>query len=137
MKGRRLTDQHSACFASKAWAKKIADSPDAQIDWLVYNAYPNLPEETLKAAPNSKIKLRFDDMVAMAGAAVAGLGVVRMPVFLGRSLGLSQIPTLPVTPYMEIWVVGHTDVWKGAKVQAFRAELISFFKDNKQTFTAH
>ena len=136
LKGRCLTSQNSACFASKEWAEKITKDPNAQVDWLVYNAYPTLPDETLKAAPNSNIKLRFDDMVAMAGAAVAGLGVVRMPMFLGRSLGLVQIPNLPVTPYMDIWVVGHADVWKGVKVQAFRSELITFFKKNKMNFVA-
>ena len=48
-------------------------------------------------------------------------GVARMPMFLGRNLpGLLQVPLLPPQPYMDIWLVGHPDVWPGAKLKAFR-----------------
>lgn len=119
--GVRLAEQHSASFATSDWAERIAQDPGGEIDWIVYAAHNALPHGVAQASPGSRVRYRFDDMVAMAGAAQAGLGVVRMPMFLGRSTaGLVQVPVLPPKPYMDIWVVGHPDVWPSAKVTALR-----------------
>lgn len=124
--GLRISAQHSASFAAPDWAARFADDPGAPIDWLVYEGYERLPKLALQNAPGSRVVLRFDDMVAMHGAACAGLGVVRMPMFLGRaSPELVELPILPPQPYAEIWVVAHPDVWPSAKLEAFRAVLKS------------
>ena len=66
------------------------------IDWIVDDAYPTVPKGIASKYPNNKVKFRFDDMVAMVGAAQAGLGFVRLPMFPGRaSAVLVQIPVLP------------------------------------------
>ncbi|MFK7882091.1 hypothetical protein [Roseobacter sp.] len=42
-------------------------------------------------------------MVAIFGAAQAGLGVARIPMLLGRAAaGLLQVPLLPQQPYADI-----------------------------------
>ena len=62
-----------------------------------------MPKGISSEFPNNNVRFRFDDMVAMVGAAQAGLGVVRMPMFLGRaSAGLVQVPVLPPQPYADI-----------------------------------
>lgn len=134
--GLRLTDQHSASFAHPEWAARIADDPGGAIDWIVYEGFPDLPEPVLRGWPGSRVRYRMDDMVAMLGAAEAGLGVVRMPLFLGRaSERLVPVPLIPATPYPEIWLVGHADVWPGAKPRAFRDVLQPFFRDIRHRFT--
>ena len=122
--GLRLSGQHTASFAGPDWAKRIAEDPSAPIDWIVYSDHAQLPEEVTQRYPGSRIAFRFDDMIAMSGAAQAGLGVVRVPMFLGRALpGLVQVPLLSPQPYADIWVVAHPDVWPSAKLEAFRAVL--------------
>lgn len=137
LKGLRLATQDSASFASAGWAERIAANPQGQIDWLVYEGRPDLPEPVLQAYPGSRVAMRFDDMVAMSAAAQAGLGVVRMPMFLGRSLpGLVQVPVLPPQPYADIWIVAHPDVWPSAKLEAFRAVAVPHFRENRPRFVA-
>ena len=137
LKGLRLTPQHSASFASPDWAARIAEDPSGAIDWLVYERYPELPDAVVDAYPGSRVVMRFDDMVAMAGAATHGLGVVRMPMFLGRAMqGLVQVPVLEPRPYADIWVVAHPDVWPAAKLVALRGEIVPFFRDRRDVFVA-
>jgi len=133
----RLAEQHTASFASPEWAERIASDPGSPIDWIAYETYPRLPEVVTRASPQSRIRYRFDDMVAMIGAAEAGLGVVRAPMFLGRaSARLVQVPLLPPAPYAEIWAVGHPDVWPGARPRAFRDVLAPFFRARRAAFVA-
>lgn len=135
LKGRRLTVQSQGVFASPDWAKRIDQGDSDQIDWIVYDQLGAVPRVVDKTLPNSVVRYRFDDMVAMAGAAQAGLGLVRMPVFLGRSLaGLVQIPQIPTQPYFDIWAVAHADVWPSAKVAAFRAVIADWFRRNQSQF---
>ncbi len=137
LKGLRLTTQHTASFASPALARQINDTPGDPIDWIIYTNAAGLPRKIDKRYPRSRIKARFDDMVSMIGAAQAGLGVVRMPVFLGRATaGLEQVPLLPPQPYADIWVVAHRDVWPSARVRAFRDCLVSYFRQHRACFTA-
>ncbi len=132
--GLRLAEQRSASFADATWAARIASNPETLIDWVVYAAYKDVPRNVDPAYPNHRIRMTFDDMVAIRGAALAGLGVARMPMFLGQASGLVQVPVLPPQPYADIWVVGHPDVWPSAKVKAFRDILVPHFRKTKGRF---
>lgn len=135
--GLRLCTQDVASFASPEVADRIADKPKARIDWIVYEQTPAVPKAALENYPNARVAMRFDDMVAMVGAARAGLGVVRMPMFLGRATpGLVQVPVLPPQAYADIWMVGHPDVWRSAKVAALRNMLVPHFRARKADFIA-
>lgn len=135
LKGLRLVEQDTASFATQDWADRIARAPDQPIDWIVYEGHSGLPAGVADRWPRSRARYRFDDMVAMAGAAQAGLGVARMPMFLGRSLpGLVQVPLLEPKPYQPIWIVAHPDVWKGAKVAAFREVIVRFLRVERHRF---
>lgn len=137
LKGLRLCEQNTASFASPDLARRIADAPEAAIDWIVYAEHPEVPAAALERHSNSRVRMVFDDMVAMVGAAQAGLGVVRMPMFLGRSTpGLVQVPAMPPQPYADIWVVGHPDVWPAAKPRAFRELLVPYFRARRRDFIA-
>ncbi len=137
LKGLRLLKQETASFAHPDLARRIAEDPSANIDWIVYDAFPDVPKGVLPGYPNNNVRFRFDDMVAMIGAAQAGLGVVRAPYFLGRaSADLIEVPVLPPQPYADIWVVGHPDVWPSAKLRAFRDVLLRHCKAQNQLFIA-
>lgn len=134
--GVRLMAQHTASFANQTQADKISQDPKSNIDWIIYDGNPNIPKGVSEQFPHNKVRLRFDDMVAILGATQAGLGVARLPLFLGRTTpGLVQVPVLPPQPYADIWVVGHPDVWPSAKPSAFREILIAHCKSNRHLFT--
>lgn len=135
--GVRLAKQMSASFASPQLAKRIEDNPGDPVDWVLWSGASGVPKASLPQYPDARVRARFDDMVSMIGAAQAGLGVVRMPMFLGRAMpGLVQVPVLPPQPYADIWVVAHADVWPGAKVTAFRKLLVAYFRQHRGRFTA-
>lgn len=137
LKGLRILRQENASFANHDVAKRIASDPLAMIDWIIYDALSDLPKNIDVAFPNNRVRYRFDDMVAMVGAAQAGLGVVRMPMFIGRATaGLTQVPVLPPQPYADIWVVGHPDVWPSEKLRAFREILLKHCKAHSHQFVA-
>lgn len=137
LKGLRLVEQQTASFAAQPWADQIARSPDRPIDWIIYEGHKGLPQGVAEAWPASRVSYRFDDMVAIAGAVQAGLGVARLPMFLGRTLpGVVRVPLLEPNQYQPIWMVAHPDVWKGAKVTAFRKVMTRFLKTNRKNFVA-
>ena len=137
LKGLRLAEQTTASFAAPKWAEVIAQDPEATLPWVVYSGHPHVPAGVAERHPNAQVRYRFDDMVALAGAAEAGLGVARLPMFIGRGLkGLVQVPCLPPQPYADIWMVAHADVWGGAKVTAFRTVLRDWFRANRGAFVA-
>ncbi|MEP5761270.1 MAG: hypothetical protein ABJ327_18530 [Litoreibacter sp.] len=62
-------------------ATRITANPSEMINWIIYDNRPDVPEGITSDFPNNRVHLRFDDIVAMIGAAQAELGVVRMPFF--------------------------------------------------------
>lgn len=137
LKGLRLLKQERASFASPLVAERIATDPSAMIDWVVHEKRPFVPSGLKPEYPNNRVRFRFDDMVAMLGAAQAGLGLIRMPIYLGKGAGgLVQVPVLPPQPYTDIWVVGHPEIWPSKKVRAFRDVLVAHCKQNQRIFLA-
>lgn len=135
--GLRLCAQNTASFAAPDWAARLRDDPDGPVDWIAYSGHAGLPAAVARNAPGARIRYRFDDMIAIAGAVQAGLGVARMPMFLGRALpGIEQVPILPPQPYADIWVVGHADAWPGRPLRAFRDLLVPYMKTNAARFIA-
>lgn len=135
IKGRKVCAQQTASYASPAYAESL--DPELPVDWIVYEGHPHVPRLALERAPASRVRYVLDDMVAMLGAAQAGLGVVRLPMFLGRSThGLVQVPLLPPQAYADVWVMAHQDVWPSAKVKAFRDMLVPALRARRGEFVA-
>lgn len=133
--GVRLTKQKTAIFASEELVNNLQDNPNSKFDWIWFEHWNSLPEKTLQDRSDPNPKYVFDDMTAALGAAKAGLGVVRLPLFLGRSTeGLKQLQILEPQPYIDIWVLSHSDMKDAPKVRAFKDVLIPFFKKHKSNF---
>ncbi|SEQ75572.1 LysR family transcriptional regulator [Thalassovita taeanensis] len=132
--GQRLTGQKTAAFAAPALAQRIAQDPAQPLDWIGFTFWDGPPRDSLVAYPKGRIRMRFDDMVAVVGAAQAGLGVARMPMFLGRYAGLTMVPVMEPQPYADIWALSHRDIAPTARVRAFREVLIPFFRTRAGDF---
>lgn len=133
--GLRLAEQQTASFAAPELAAQIDETPDMRIPWISFVTMKTPPKLSLETHPNAYIRMRFDDVVPVIGAARAGLGVARLPMFIGRGEpGLVQVPLLPPQPYADIWLVGHRDVWRAAKPRAFREMLVPSFRARRAEF---
>lgn len=133
--GRRLVRQQTAAFAAPALAARLRDAPETPLEWIGFTFWEAPPKASRQAHPEARIRLRFDDMTAVIGATKAGLGVARMPIFVGRAAGLEQVPVMAPQPYTDIWMVAHRDVWPAAKVAAMRALIAARFATAQPEFT--
>lgn len=133
--GRRLCDQRSAFFATPEIARAASDNPEAPIEWLLFAHQPNVPEIAQAVHPNIRIRARFDDMSTLVAAARAGMGVLRMPLFLGQATdGIVRLPDLPATPYAPVWLLNHRDLQRNPKVAALKEILIPWFRQHRHVF---
>lgn len=133
--GRRLTQQHTAAFATPELVAQMTEDPAAPVTWLGFEFWKDVPKNTRPDFTNQRIGIRFNDMLSVLGAARRGLGVARMPLFVGRSTdGLEMAPVMPPTPYMDIWALSHRDLRDSAKVQAFKSLLVRYFNANAGEF---
>ncbi len=133
--GQRLAKQRVASFASAELAQALQDDPGATIRWLGMTYWTSPPKASLKHYPNAEIAFRFDDMSALIGAVQNGLGVARLPMFLGNATnGLVQVPILQPQSYWDIWVLTHNDLRTAPKITAFKEILIPYFKKKAPEF---
>lgn len=132
--GCRLAAQKAAGFANTEVAATLRNDPEAMLNWIGFTHWKGPPKPTLGTYSKSNVRLWFDDMIAVVGAVQAGLGVARLPLFLGRAYGLTQVPVLSPEPYPDLWVVAHRDLWTSAKVSAFCEILIPHFKAHRGEF---
>lgn len=118
--GSRVAEQRSAIYVARDYAARIERDPERRLDWLMFLHWHGIPEDVKALWPNSKIAMRFDDMVAVLSAIRAGLGASRMPCFLGdRDPGLERLKGLPTYNYPSIWVLTHTELRRMERVRTF------------------
>ncbi|SHH40658.1 LysR family transcriptional regulator [Cognatishimia maritima] len=135
--GRILTRQESLTFASKEWLEKLAHDPNHPVSWIIPERLPSSFKKYVPELPSENVVMRSDDMLTMIEAARAGIGVVVLPAFLGRNASdLYELPINDPMPFPEIWAVAHRDVWRSARVAAFREVLLPHFKAHSHLFVA-
>jgi len=135
--GRVLARQESVAFGNVEWADKIASNQNAPVSWIVPERIPPAFKKYIPDLPNENVILRSDDIVTMIEAARAGMGVAMLPTFLGRHASdLFELPICSAMPFPDIWAVAHRDIWRSARVTAFREILIPHFKKNAHLFVA-
>lgn len=133
--GRRLCDQRSAFFARPDIAEAATTRPEDPVPWLLFAHQPNVPEIAQAVHPNIKIQARFDDMSTLLAAARAGMGVLRMPLYLGSATqGVVRLPNLPATPYAPVWLLNHRDLQRNPKVVALKDLLVPWFRKHRHVF---
>ncbi|MEP2716920.1 LysR family transcriptional regulator [Pseudophaeobacter sp.] len=134
--GLHLADQKTTCVALPELVARAKADPQAELDWVLYSGHAAPPKAALARFPNYHIRGRFDDMTSLIAAAKAGMGAVRMPVYLGRSdPDLHPLPGLEPQPYAPIWVLSHPDLQQSIKVRRFKTALKQFFRSREEEFT--
>lgn len=120
--GRKVADQSSAVYASADYLTRFQNDPDRRLAWLRFEHWTGIIPEVRAVYPNVYVAMAFDDMAAMIGAVEAGIGVTRMPCFIGdKAPGLVRLPDVPLMPYLAIWVLTHADLRKVARIKVFMA----------------
>ena len=137
--GRKVTDVGFALYAAEGYSlmHDLSDTLSHQC-WLS-------PDETLagmgiskwlnKTIPESSIVLKGDSVITLRQAAVAGLGIVPLPCYLGdSSRGLERLTFNPFDKMKTgLWILSHSDLRHTARVRAFTSfaakELLSTYEN--------
>lgn len=124
--GSMATKQNRGFYASKKFVEQnpvllskntIEQSmPFITFQWWGNSIPPALRERFL----NPNFTMKMDDMISVHTATKAGIGISRMPCFLGDSdTELMRIPHVSLSPYTDIWVLTHPDLKNVERIRQF------------------
>lgn len=133
--GRIATGQNRCYYASRDCVRAHAgafsrSSDDAPLHCVTFSWWgEGAPADILARFPNANVSVRSDDMIAVHAAVRAGMGIGRMPCFLGDSdPGLARVPGFEPTRYLDIWVLTHPDLKKVERIRRFMRFASDAFK---------
>ncbi len=139
--GRRVTKQNRGYFVSKDYLSKIIGdgnvSPNPanvrSVNFLWWG--DKVPKDILIRYPNATVGIKLDDMIAVHSAVKEGLGIGRMPCFLGDTdASLARVPGLPISPYWDIWILTHPDLQNNERIRTFMRFAALEFRKNETLY---
>ena len=135
--GRRLLTYVVAAFASRAYLDAhpdLCDTQGAGAHWVNYTRDTGWIAHS--PLPRAKARHVLPDVQMQLEAAVAGLGLAYVPVFMAdHHPDLIRVPGLPTMPGRSIWILLHGDLRKTARVRAFVDFVADWIAARKTRFT--
>ncbi len=133
--GRVITQQRAGWFATPDFIKTHQLS--AKVPVISFTAYEApLPPSLTKRVPNAFVAATTDDMVSAVALVEAGIGMARMPHFLGSTRpSLMRVPELDLVDYMSIWALTHPDLRQVPRVSAFMKLVAEGFTSRRALYT--
>ncbi len=122
--GRRLAAIAFAVYGAAAYLERAGrEQPLSGHEWLGFDAglaHLAAAGWLRKAVPDADYRFRANNLMALLGAAKAGMGLAVLPCFLGDDEdGLERLQTLPEDAGSALWMLTHADLRNTARVRAF------------------
>ena len=119
--GRKVLSQNCRYYGATSYLEGL--SADADLSCLNFMWRGDHPAEVVQAQfPNARVSAKFDDMVAALAAVEVGMGIARMPCFLGDSMAdFLAVGAIEPEPYSDIWLLTHPDLNQVPRIQLFMA----------------
>lgn len=90
------------------------------------------PEWVRQHFPDAEIVMRVDDVGSMAKAVASGMGLARMPCYIGDTEPLIRRLQLKLTPSTwGIWILSHVDLRSTARVRVAREFLVNVIEEQR------
>lgn len=132
--GRKVVRYHIATYAAKQYlqSKKIGqemtnahwigwDFPVPCAEWIKASEFPHLPARG-----------NFNNAIAQLAAVKAGLGLARLPCFMGDlAPELCRLPPGESKPFQDIWILTHKDLLSTARIQTFMDFMAEAFRQKR------
>ncbi|MBG6143491.1 DNA-binding transcriptional LysR family regulator [Labrenzia sp. EL_142] len=133
--GRLATGQNRCYYMSRNFARKYRETMETghasiPLPCVTFKWWgQGVPKEIRTRYTSAFISLVADDMIALLAAVKAGIGVGRLPCFLGDSdPDLVRIPGMEPSRYLDIWVLTHPDLKNVARIRTFLRFAADAFK---------
>jgi len=129
--GRNVLPMRHGVYASKQYLQHIESQGSAHkvILWGSENVAPEWVQEHF---PNAKVALQTNNIHSMASAVRHGMGLARMPCYIGDSDKSMIRLDLRLTPSTwGVWVLSHIDLRGTARIRVCREFLINTIESQK------
>ncbi|MFN3249870.1 LysR family transcriptional regulator [Roseibium album] len=133
--GRLATGQNRCYYMSRNFARKYRETMETghasiPLPCVTFKWWgQGVPKEVRTRYTSAFISLVADDMIALLAAVKAGIGVGRLPCFLGDpDPDLVRIPGMEPSRYLDIWVLTHPDLKNVARIRTFLRFAADAFK---------
>lgn len=133
--GRLATGQNRCYYMSRTFARRHHETMEGShasvpLPCVTFKWWgQGVPKEIRARYPSAVINLVADDMIALMAAVRAGIGVGRLPCFLGDpDPDLVRVPGLEPARYLDIWVLTHPELKNVSRIRAFLRFAADAFK---------
>lgn len=109
----------------------------AEADWAFVGhdeSLDHVPQQRwlYRIAAGRPILFRANDLLSLAAAARAGIGLAALPHFAGAAdPGLERVPAEPVPEGRELWLLVHPDLRRAGRVRAVMDALVAMMEENR------
>jgi len=126
--GRKIAQQNGGIYGAKSYLNaRPSEQPLACLNFIWHRS--RIDGEIAKYYDDCQIAAHFDDMGAVLGAVKQGMGVARMPCFLGDAhKDLIRLPKTALAPYYDLWLLTHPDLRHVTRIQTFMRFIAQEFK---------
>ena len=119
--GKKVADFGNAIYTSENYQKRQLARPEV----ILWRDEVQLPEWVSEHFPGARVALRVDDITAMGAAVKAGLGMARLPCWIGDVRpGFFRLRLNVASMGWGLWVLIHADLRSTARVRVCRDFLI-------------
>jgi len=132
--GRKAFSQNCMYYGSCDYLQEKKQAPALDCINFMWRG-DDVATEVLKPYPQSRVIAKFDDMVAVLGAVKAGMGIARMPCFIGDSQSdFRRVPNIAPAPYLDIWILTHPDLKDVPRIKTFMRFVVEELKQREAIF---
>jgi DNA-binding transcriptional LysR family regulator len=115
--GRRVLPLRHGIYTTRAYLRAAGNDPEL----ILFSRGDERPDWATKHFPNADVALRTDNVATMRAAVLAGLGVARIPCFIGDADKRLCRLDLEMQPSdWGIWTLSHVDLRSTARVRVAR-----------------
>jgi len=133
--GRLATGQRRGLYASRDYVKShqalFAEPKSvAPVKYIAFKWWgAEVPKDIAERFPNAEVSVVSDDMIALQAATRAGMGLARLPCFLGDpDPDLVRVPGFELQRYLDIWILTHPDLKRVERIRRFMTFASESFK---------
>jgi DNA-binding transcriptional LysR family regulator len=126
--GREVLPLRHGVYGAPQYLKNL----DGPADVILFRGNTEMPPWVAENYPDARVVLQIDDVSTMATAVRSGLGIARMPCFIGDSdSDLRRIDIPLKASDWGIWVLSHVDLRSTARVRVCREFLFDILQQQR------
>ncbi len=119
--GRKVLPMRHGVYGSAEYLRSLDGS--AQV--IVFRGDTELPAWVRDHFPDAKVAMRVEDVSTMSSAVSHGLGLARMPCYIGDTEpGVCRLDLALTPSTWGIWILSHVDLRSTARVRVVREFLV-------------